>query len=63
MGSNLEERGVMTACLKCGTDTTRELCDTCDTTETIRTQLDPHLEPWLAADLADKITNLLKEQE
>lgn len=53
----------MTTCAKCGTDTPRELCDTCNTTETIRTELEPHLEPWLAADLADKITNLLKEQE
>lgn len=63
MGSNLEERGVMTTCLKCGDDADRELCDTCEITETIRTQLEPHLEPWLAADLADKITNLLKEQK
>lgn len=53
----------MTACLKCGEDTTRELCNTCDTTETIRTQLEPHLEPDIAADLADKIADLLKEQK
>ena len=53
----------MTACLKCGTDTDRELCATCNTTETIRTELEPHLEPWLARDLAEKITNLLKEQK
>lgn len=59
MGSNLEERGVMTTCLKCGTDTACELCATCDTTETIRTELQPHLEPSIAAELAD----LLKEQE
>lgn len=51
----------MTACLKCGTDTTREFCDTCDTTETIRTELEPHLEPDIAAELAEKIANLLKE--
>lgn len=61
MGSNLEEHGVMTTCLKCGEDTTRELCDTCDTTETIRTELEPHLEPWLAADLANKLADLLRE--
>lgn len=53
----------MTTCAKCGTDTIRELCATCETVETIRHELEPHLEPWLAADLADKITNLLKEQE
>lgn len=53
----------MTTCLKCGDDTDRELCDTCDTTETIRTELEPHLDTSIAADLADKITNLLKEQE
>lgn len=53
----------MTACLKCGTATTRELCATCNTTETIRTELEPILDAWLAADLADKITNQLKEQK
>lgn len=53
----------MTTCLKCGTDTPRELCDTCNATETIRTELEPHLEPWRALDLAEKITNLLKEME
>jgi len=63
MGSNLEERGVMTTCLKCGTDTDRELCATCNTTETIRTELQPHLEPSIAAELADKLADLLKEQE
>lgn len=42
---------------------TPEQQETLDTTETIRTQLEPHLEPWLAADLANKITNLLGEQE
>lgn len=53
----------MTTCLKCGNGTTRELCDTCNTTETIRTELEPHLDTSIAAELADKITNLLKEQE
>lgn len=53
----------MTACLKCGEDTTRELCATCNTTEAIRTELEPHLEPSIAAELAEKIANLLKEQE
>ncbi|MDU2057688.1 MAG: hypothetical protein E6719_00030 [Dermabacter sp.] len=53
----------MTTCAKCGEDTPRELCATCDTTETIRTQLEPHLEPDIAADLADKIADLLKEQK
>lgn len=53
----------MTTCLKCGTTTTRELCTTCDTTETIRTELQPHLEPSIAAELAEKITNLLEEQK
>lgn len=53
----------MTTCLKCGTDTPRELCATCNTTETIRTELEPHLDTSIAAELADKITNLLQEQE
>ena len=53
----------MTACLKCGDTTTRELCATCDTTETIRTELEPHLEPSIAAELADKLADLLMEQE
>lgn len=53
----------MTTCAKCGTDTIRELCDMCDTTETIRTELEPHLEPDIAAELADKLADLLKEQE
>lgn len=26
-------------------------------------ELEPHLEPWLARDLAEKIANLLKEME
>ena len=51
----------MTTCLKCGTDTNRELCATCNTTETIRTELEPHLEPSIATELADKIADLLKE--
>lgn len=53
----------MTTCLKCGTDTNRELCDTCNTTETIRTELQPHLEPWLALDLAEKLADLLRKYE
>lgn len=53
----------MTTCLKCGDDTDRELCDTCDTTETIRTELEPHLDASIAADLAEKITDILKEME
>lgn len=53
----------MTTCLKCGTDAPRELCATCNTTETIRTELEPHLEPSLAAELADKLADLLKEQK
>lgn len=53
----------MTTCVKCGTDTIRELCATCETVETIRTELEPHLEPSIATELADKITNLLKEQK
>lgn len=53
----------MTACLKCGDTAPRELCDTCDTTETIRTELEPHLEPSIAAELAEKIADLLKEQK
>lgn len=53
----------MTACLKCGDDADRELCNTCNTTETIRTELEPHLEPSIAAELADKLADLLKEQE
>ncbi|WP_190870434.1 hypothetical protein [Dermabacter vaginalis] len=53
----------MTTCLKCGTDTDRELCNKCDTTETIRIELEPHLEPSIAAELADKLADLLKEQE
>ncbi|EPH14695.1 hypothetical protein HMPREF1484_02004 [Dermabacter sp. HFH0086] len=53
----------MTTCLKCGDDTDRELCDTCNTTETIRTELEPHLGSSIAAELADKLADLLKEQE
>lgn len=53
----------MTTCLKCGTDTDRELCNTCDTTETIRTELEPHLEPSIAEELADKLAGLLRERE
>ena len=53
----------MTTCLKCGTDTDREPCATCNTTETIRTELEPHLEPSIAAELADKLADLLKEQK
>lgn len=53
----------MITCLKCGTDAPRELCATCNTTETIRTELEPHLEPGLAADLANKIADLLKEKK
>lgn len=53
----------MTTCLKCGTDTDCQLCDTCNTTETIRTELEPHLEPGLAAELANKIADLLEGQE
>ena len=54
----------MTTCLKCGTDNTDlELCATCNSTETIRTELEPHLEPSIAAELADKLADLLKEQE
>lgn len=53
----------MTTCLKCGDDTPRELCATCNTTETIRTELEPHLEPSIAAELADKLADLLMEQE
>ena len=53
----------MTTRLKCGENTPRELCDTCNTTETIRTELEPHLEPSIAAELADKLADLLKEQE
>ena len=53
----------MTTCLKCGTDAPRELCAMCDTTETIRTELEPHLEPSSAAELADKLGDLLKEQK
>lgn len=53
----------MTTCVRCGTDTDRELCDTCNTTETIRNELEPHLDGNLANDLAEKITNLLKEQK
>lgn len=53
----------MTTCAKCGTDTDRELCDTCDTTETIRHELEPHLDGDIAAELADKLADLLKEME
>lgn len=53
----------MTTCVKCGTDTDRELCGTCDTVATIRHELEPHLDGNLANDLAEKITNLLKEME
>ena len=53
----------MTTCLKCGTDTNRELCKTCNTTETIRTELQPHLEPSIAAELADKLADLLRKYE
>ncbi|EPH17545.1 hypothetical protein HMPREF1484_00230 [Dermabacter sp. HFH0086] len=53
----------MTTCLKCGTDTPRELCDTCNTTKTIRTELEPHLDTSIAAELADKLADLLKEQK
>lgn len=53
----------MTACLKCGDDTPLELCATCNTTETIRTELQPHLEPSIAAELADKLADLLREYE
>lgn len=53
----------MTTCLKCGTDTIRELCATCNTTETIRTELEPHLDGNLANDLAEKIADLLQEMK
>ena len=53
----------MTACLKCGTDADRELCATCNTTETTSIELELTLPAWRALDLAEKITNLLKEQE
>lgn len=53
----------MTTCLKCGENTPRELCGTCDTAETIRTELEPHLAAELAQDLAEKLADLLKEQK
>lgn len=53
----------MTTCMKCGTDTRRELCGTCNTAETIRTELEPHLDASIAAELADKLADLLKEQK
>ena len=53
----------MTTCVKCGTDTDRELCDTCDTVEAIRHELEPHLPAPLAEDLAEKITDILEEQK
>lgn len=34
-----------------------------DPTALIYRELEPHLAPWLARDLADKITNQLKEQK
>lgn len=53
----------MNACLKCGDTTTRELCDTCDTTETTSIELELTLPAWRALDLAEKIASLLKEQK
>lgn len=53
----------MTTCAKCGTDTIRELCATCETVETIRHELEPILDAWLAAELADKLADLLQEME
>jgi len=53
----------MTTCLKCGTDTPRELCDTCSTTETTSIELELTLPAWRALDLAEKIADLLKEQK
>lgn len=53
----------MTTCLKCGDDTDRELCDTCDTTETTSIELELTLPAWRALDLAEKFADLLKERE
>lgn len=44
----------MTTRLKCATDTDRELCDMCNTTETTSIELELTLPTWRALDLAEK---------